>query len=113
MAGVLLRGATKATAVIAQGHQIGSTVKTSAPNIQKHKDTALGGLGLFYGFVPVMPACWPAQVPLFIILVLIFAFFFQLGWKTSFLSAYVIQALVVAYFYSKIVSGLSSILFGI
>lgn len=112
MAAAVVKGVGLASRTIATGHQLGATMSTVS-NIQKKKSSAIGGLSIFYGFVPINPVVWAFQMPLLIVLVLICAFFFEFSWKSSFLIAYVTQAIIVAYFYNMITSALSSIFLGI
>lgn len=115
MAGAILKGVATATNTIAATRQLGqsATAGQHPSQVQKTKSSFTSGLGLFYGFVPVNPVVWGLQMPLFIILILIFAFVFDFSWKGAALSAYIIQALIVAYVYSTALSVLSSVFFGV
>ena len=113
MAAAAVKGIALTANTIAATRQMGADAKTAMPNIQKTKSKAIGGLSLFYGFVPVNPILWGLQMPLLIILTMICAFGFGMEWKSSFLVAYITQAIIVAYFYNTVTSALSSIFFGI
>lgn len=107
--------ATQTTSMVSQGRQMGTQIKENVDpgTLAQGKKYGIIGLSLFNGFIPMNPLYWVYQIPLFIMIVMIFAFIFEFSWKTSFIMGYIGMALTTTIINYIVFHAASSIFLGI